>query len=284
MVFFDDKNKGAYFVVRLVCTIFTPLKNYFHFMSKNSIIALGLALCMGIGLASCRSHYEVSKVTVARTPINESFDAAIDQEAVNLITPYSQQLENTMNSVVGYAEMSMDKNRPEDLLGNLVADVLRQAGARVLGSPADVGLMNIGGIRNVLTQGDITVGNVFEILPFENALCVVRIKGSQLRKLFTQIAGRGGEAISGARIVISHGDLLSAEVGGEPLDDNKIYTLATIDYVAEGNDGMSAIREVESKDLPDNAVLRDVFMDYVKQCTARGEKITSKKEGRVTVK
>lgn len=253
-------------------------------MKKNSVLTLSLALCFCMGLASCRSHYEVTKVAVVRTPIDESFDSSQDEAVVSLIAPYKQQLEDTMNSVVGQAEMSMDKNRPEDLLGNLIADVLRQAGARVLGHPADVGLMNIGGIRNVLTQGDITVGTVFEILPFENALCVVRIKGSQLRKLFAQIAGRGGEALSGARIVISHGDLLSAEVGGEPLDDNKVYTLATIDYVAEGNDGMSAIREVESKDLPDNAVLRDVFMDYVKQCTARGEKITSKKEGRVTVK
>jgi len=246
---------------------------------------LGMVMGMALLCASCgSSHYRVSGITVSRAPINERLDAVQDAEALALITPYKNQLEGTMNSVVGQAEMSMDKNRPEDLLGNLIADVLRQAATRVLNEPAEVGLMNMGGIRNVLTEGNITVGNVFEILPFENALCVVHIKGSQLRKLFGQIAGRGGEAISGARIVISKGELLSAEVGGKPIDDNKVYTLATIDYVAEGNDGMTALRDVERKDFPENSVLRDVFMDYVKQCTARGEKVTSKVDGRVTVK
>ena len=246
-----------------------------------------ISMLVGVALmcTSCgSSHYQLSSIKVSRTSMNDQFEAVKDQEAVTLIAPFKSQLEGTMNSVIGQAAVSMDKNRPEDLLGNLIADVLRQAATRVLPQPAEVGLMNMGGIRNVLTEGDITVGNVFEILPFENALCVVKIKGSQLRKLFAQVAGRGGEAISGARIEISKGELLSAEVGGQPIDDNRIYTLATIDYLAEGNDGLTALREVESKQEPENSVLRDVFMDYVKQCTAKGEKITSKVEGRVTVK
>jgi len=251
-------------------------------MKRNYIIAL--LLTIAVAFTACRSQYEVANIAVARTPINERLDAVQDADAVALITPYKHQLEGTMNSVIGYAEMSMDRNRPEDLLGNLVADVLRQAATSVLPQPAELGLMNMGGLRNVISEGNITVGNVFEILPFENALCVVHIKGSQLRKLFSQIAGRGGEAISGAHIVISKGELISAEVGGQPIDDNRIYTLATIDYLAEGNDGMTALRDVESKEFPADAVLRDVFMDYVKQCTAKGEKISSKIEGRVTVK
>lgn len=248
---------------------------------------LAISLLIGVALmcTSCgSSHYGVTSIKVSRTSMNDRFEEVKDPEAVALIAPFKAQLEGTMNSVIGQAAVSMDRSRPEDLLGNLIADVLRQAATRVLPQPAEVGLMNIGGIRNVLSEGDITVGNVFEILPFENALCVVRIKGSQLKKLFAQVAGRGGEAISGARIEISKGELLKAEVGGQPIDDNRIYTLATIDYLAEGNDGLTALREVESKQEPENSVLRDVFMDYVKQCTAKGEKLTSKVEGRVTVK
>lgn len=252
-------------------------------MKRNFVISVLIGVTLMF--TSCgSSHYGVTSIKVSRTSINEQFEAVKDPEAVALIAPFKAQLEGTMNSVIGQAAVSMDRNRPEDLLGNLIADVLRQAATRVLPQPAEVGLMNMGGIRNVLSEGNITVGNVFEILPFENALCVVRIKGSQLRKLFAQVAGRGGEAISGARIEISKGELLSAEVGGQPIDDNRIYTLATIDYLAEGNDGMTALRDVESKQEPENSVLRDVFMDYVKQCTARGEKLTSKLEGRVTVK
>lgn len=252
-------------------------------MKKKYMI--GLLVGVALMCTSCgSSHYGVTSIKVSRTSMNERFEEVKDPEAVALIAPFKAQLEGTMNSVIGQAAVSMDRSRPEDLLGNLIADVLRQAATRVLPQPAEVGLMNMGGIRNVLSEGNITVGNVFEILPFENALCVVRIKGSQLKKLFAQVAGRGGEAISGARIEISKGELLKAEVGGQPIDDNRIYTLATIDYLAEGNDGLTALREVESKQEPENSVLRDVFMDYVKQCTSKGEKLTSKVEGRVTVK
>lgn len=254
-------------------------------MRMNSKFVLGVVAFASLMLTSCgSSHYQLNSIKVSRTSMNDRFEAVKDPEAVALIEPFKTQLEGTMNSVIGQAAISMDRNRPEDLLGNLVADVLRQAATRVLPQPAEVGLMNMGGIRNVLSEGDITVGNVFEILPFENALCVVKIKGAQLKRLFEQVAGRGGEAISGARIEISKGELLKAEVGGQPIDDERVYTLATIDYLAEGNDGMTALREAVSKEFPENSVLRDVFMDYVKQCTAKGEKLTSKVEGRVTVK
>lgn len=247
-------------------------------------ITIGWMLCAALCCTSCRSQYELTDISVTRVPIDATWDAAQDAEVVALIAPYKSQFEGMMNEVLGQAAVSMDKRRPEDLLGNLIADVLREAGARVLQHPADVGLMNMGGIRNVLTEGNITVGNVFEILPFENALCVLQLRGSQLKKLFEQIASRGGEAISGARMVMTTGrELVSVEVDGKPIDDDKVYTLATIDYLAEGNDGLTAIREVVGSDYPENAVLRDVFMDYVKQCTARGEIINSQVEGRVTV-
>lgn len=74
--------------------------------------------------------------------------------------------------------MTMEKGGPESLLSNLVADVLKGAATQVLGKPADMGLMNMGGLRNILSEGEITCGNIYEILPFENSLCVVTLKGS----------------------------------------------------------------------------------------------------------
>lgn len=77
----------------------------------------------------------------------------------------------------------MDKGNPESLLSNLVAGVLQQAAVRVLGKPADMGLVNMGGLRNILPKGDITVGEIFEILPFENSLCVLTMKGADMKRL-----------------------------------------------------------------------------------------------------
>ena len=119
--------------------------------------------------------------------------------------------------------MSMDKGAPESLLSNLVADVLRGAAAQVLGKPADMGLVNMGGLRNVLTEGPITCGNIYEILPFENSLCVVTLKGVYLKQLFESIAARGGEGVSGVklRITKSRKSCSGATVAGKPVVDDK---------------------------------------------------------------
>lgn len=179
----------------------------------------------------------------------------------------------------------MDKGAPESLLSNLVADVLRNAAAQVLGKPADMGLINMGGLRNVLTEGSITTENIYEILPFENSLCVLTMKGVYLKELFNNIAVRHGEGISGVQLLITKdGKLLQGTVGGRPIEDDQLYTIATIDYLADGNDGMTALPQAEKRECPDGATLRGLFMDYVERQTAAGKKITSRLEGRVTVK
>ena len=164
---------------------------------------------------------------------------------------YKAKIDSMMYRVVGTAEMSMDKGAPESLLSNLVADVLRGAAAQVLGKPADMGLVNMGGLRNVLTEGAVTCGNIYEILPFENSLCVVTLKGVYLNHLFENIAARGGEGVSGVQLQITKdGKLLRAAVAGKPVVDDKLYTVATIDYLADGNDGMTALIQGEKRDCP----------------------------------
>ena len=148
-----------------------------------------------------------------------------------------------------------------------------------------MGLVNMGGLRNILPAGDITVGTVYEILPFENSLCVMTMKGTHLKALLTSIASLKGEGVSGIRMEITKdGKLLNAIVGGQPIDDNKLYTVATIDYLADGNGSMEAFLQAEKRVCPEGVTLRGLFLDYVRQQTAAGKKITSALDGRITVK
>lgn len=234
--------------------------------------------------ASCRPAYEVTKVEGGRVAIDSTWDAHPDAEAMALLAPYKAKIDSVMCTVVGTAEISMDRSRPESLLSNLVADVLRESASQVLGKPADVGLVNIGGIRNSLTEGSITTEHIYEILPFENSLCVLTLKGVVLKQLFENIAARKGEGVSGIKLKISaEGKLLQGSVGGKPVVDEQMYTVATIDYLADGNDGMTALPQADKRDCPENATLRDLFMQYVKARTSAGEKISSRMEGRVEV-
>ena len=245
----------------------------------------GVLLAAAFLLSSCTSAYKVTKSEGTMVAIDSTWDVNPDAEAVALLAPYKAKVDSIMYRVVGTAEMSMDKGAPESLLSNLVADVLRNAAAQVLGKPADMGLINMGGLRNVLTEGPITTENIYEILPFENSLCILTMKGVNLKELFNNIAVRHGEGVSGVQLLITKdGKLLQGTVGGRPIEDNQLYTIATIDYLADGNDGMTALPQAEKRECPDGATLRGLFMDYVERQTAAGKKITSRLEGRVTVK
>ena len=167
--------------------------------------------------------------------MDSTWDAHPDSNAVALLAPYKEVIDK-MYDVIGVSTEKMDKGRPESLLSNLVAEVVRQAAVKVLKKPADMGLVNMGGLRSILPAGDITEANVYEILPFENSLCVMTMKGVYMKDLLTSIASLNGEGVSGIRMEITEaGKLLNATIGGSPIDDNKLYTVATIDYLADGN-------------------------------------------------
>lgn len=243
-----------------------------------------VTLAVMLMLTSCHSAYEVTKVEGDRIPIDSTWDAKPDAEALALLAPYKAKVDSIMYHVVGTAAMSMDRYRPESPLSNLVADVLRESAADVLGKSADVGLVNVGGVRNLLTEGPITTENIYEILPFENSLCVLTVKGSVLKMLFENIAAKGGEGVSGIQLKITRdGKLLQGTIDGKPVVDDQLYTVATIDYLADGNDGMIAFPQAENRECPKDATLRGLFMKYVERQTAAGKQIASRIEGRVTV-
>ncbi len=219
--------------------------------------------------------------------VTAAFDEHPDSAAIASLEPYKRMVDSIMSPVIGRSARVMDRYRPESELSNLVADILRFSAADYIGRNADVGVTNMGGLRTSLPEGDITFGNIYEITPFENTLCIVTMKGALLRQLFENIAETHGEGLSGARLEISEdGRLLTAEVGGKPLDDEKEYKVATLDYLAEGNDHMTAFLQVPDEDklLPENAGVRQLFLNYVNEQTRAGKMIDAKIEGRIRVK
>ncbi|MEG0463197.1 5'-nucleotidase [Bacteroides sp.] len=247
----------------------------------------GVALTGLLIFASCHSSRQAVEITQIKgtlIPVDSLLDARPDAQATALIAPYKAKIDSMMYAVVGESEITMPTGRPESLLSNLIADVLRESAVPVLGKPADMGLVNMGGLRSILSKGPITCGTIYEILPFENSLCVVSVKGTTLKELFTAIAAKKGEGVSGVKLTINQeGGLLNGTIGGKAVEDDKVYTVATIDYLADGNDGMAPLAQAIKRECPDKSILRDLFMDYVKQQTKSGKKITSGIEGRVVI-
>ena len=236
--------------------------------------------------SSCHSsYYTISSIEGGRIVVDKKYDTKPNSESQQIVLTYKNKVDSIMSPVIGHSLTDMSAERPESKLSNLVADILRESTTAYLGKMADVAVINMGGLRSSLPKGDVTYGNIFEITPFENTLCILTMSGKEIREVFENIASVYGEGLSGAQLEITkEGKLLSAKIAGEEIEDNKIYKVATLDYLAEGNDKMVAFKKIKDRLQPDGATLRQIFLDYVISNNAKGGKLDSKVEGRIVVK
>ena len=247
-----------------------------------SMYRCGAVVITALLLAACQGRYHVVGAEGEQLVVDARWDDAAPDRAVAMLAPFKHQIDSMMSHVVGESEVDMDRVRPESELPNLVADLLREAAREVTGRKADVGIINMGGVRTTLAKGPITMANIYEILPFENALCVLTFKGDVLLRAMEEIARRNGEGMSGVRMLIGpKKELKRVEVNGQPIRPEATYTVATVDYLAEGNDGMPSLAQYEESIFRSDRTVRTIFKEYVEQCAARGKKITSRIEGRV---
>lgn len=226
---------------------------------------------------------ELQTVKRTRFALTSKYDSTANPKTVALIERYKSRMDKQMNEVIGTAPMELAGGIPESPLLNLTADVLREAGSKFTPTRVDLGLMNDGGLRNTIRSGNITAGNIFEVFPFDNQMVVLTLNGKDLKELFTYLAKIGGGGISGAKLTITDGKIAELFVGASALDENRNYTLSTIDYLADGNDGMVMLKKAKSRKQT-GLLLRDVMMNYVRTTTQQGKQITSGVDGRISLK
>lgn len=253
--------------------------SYLFRMNKQSI----LIACLAILLLSCKQAYHVTGMTGTLVAMDSTFDARPHREMQSLVMSYKTGLDREMNEVIGYSAQFMDYKRPESLLTNLTSDVMKAYGDAHLPTGADVGVMNVHGHRATLPKGEITVGNLYEIYAFDNAITFLELKGSDLKKIFDAYARIGGAGISSnVRLVTEEGKVKNVTIDGRPISDEAVYHIVTLDYLAEGNDNMAAFRNALSQ-YNTGTTLRDVMIEYVKEQTRRGEEIVSALDGRIVI-
>lgn len=263
-------------------------------MMKQKTYLLLLAVCT-LGCAtittSCKSHYQLNTtqgVTRTRILIDERWDATPDAKAAAWLSPYKSKVDSIMSPVVGRVAHDMAAQRPESDLSNLLADIMVWA-AKDYGETVDFGVYNMGGIRAALNKGDVTWGDVLAIAPFENKICFLTLSGKDVLELFHNMACTGGEAVSKeVRLEIEtygnlQGKVLSATVNGKPIDPNASYRIATIDYLAQGNDQMTAFKLKTNFNAPSAETnnSRFIILNYFKKHLAEGKTIDAKVEGRI---
>ena len=210
-------------------------------------------------------------------------DASIpdDPDVEKMLAPYSGRV-RALSAVIGKLDGPLEKeNVGAGTLRNFVTDGLRSFAQTKLNKPIALVIMNAGGLRkNQIAAGDLRATDIFELLPFENALVAVDVTGADLAKLLAAVVR---DAQSGARIQYKWNDqnrpeFLSGKLMGEngqeqEIDPNKIYTVVTIDYLLKVGGGAYAVLKEAKSVAPLNITLRDAIMEYVKAETAAGRMI-----------
>jgi len=239
-----------------------------------------------LAVTSCApKHYQLTGVERTRIIVDSRYDQQPD-EAAAFIAPYKRVNDSIMGPVMGRVAHNMHPARPESDLSNLLADILVWASKDYNEQPV-LGVYNMGGIRADLTKGDVTYGDVLNVAPFENKISFITLTGEQLLELFAQMAKSGGEGVSkGTQLVISKdGRLLSARLHGKEIDPKADYRVATLNYLLEGNDKLSAFRKGSNKVAPDDKSnnTRFLIMNYFRDKQARGEVVDAQVEGRIII-
>lgn len=238
---------------------------------------------LAILLFSCKQPYYVTQVSGTIVKMDSTFDIQPDRKMQALVQSYKTVLDREMDEIIGYSAQYMDYKRPESLLTNLTSDVMKAYGDEHLPNGADVGVMNVHGHRATLPKGEITMGNLYEIYSFDNAITFLELRGSDLKKIFDAYARIGGAGISSnVKLVTEGGKVKSVSIDGRPILDDKVYHIVTLDYLAEGNDNMSAFRNALLR-VDTGVTLRDVMIGYVREQTRRGNEIVSTLDGRIVI-
>lgn len=239
--------------------------------------------CAAFLLLSCSPQYRITKMSGTIVEMDDTFDEHPQLKMQSLVNTYKTELDRKMNVVIGRSKQFMDYKRPESLLTNLTSDVMKSYGDEHMPGGETIGVMNVHGHRSTLPEGDITIGNLYEIYSFDNTITFLELKGSDLDKMFDAYARIGGAGISSnVKLVIQNRKVKNVTIDGKPIDPGKIYHIVTLDYLAEGNDNMGAFRNAVSSDNT-GLTLRDLMIDWVKEQTRRGEEVESVLDGRIVV-
>ncbi|MEG1556607.1 MAG: 5'-nucleotidase C-terminal domain-containing protein [Bacteroidales bacterium] len=226
--------------------------------------------------------------------LDSSFSKNEDVKMKTYIEHLHQGLAKKMNEVIAEAPVEMRSFSPQSPLSNYLTDVLVEITNSFCTAhnelPIDLSLLNFGGIRSYIPQGNVTVETLFNIFPFDNKIVIISLKGSELKKIFNRFTYKDNEPYSQVTIEYDNGIPRRIDVDHNKIEDHKIYRLATIDFIQMGGDKILSNIAFENV-TPTDWLLRDAFIQYIKkmnektkQASGKSYQITAPLSNRVIIK
>ncbi|MGJ5642094.1 5'-nucleotidase C-terminal domain-containing protein [Formosa sp. S-31] len=223
---------------------------------------------LALTFLGCKSDkFKLVKIEGNQIEISDSLK--LDQDLSDFIKPYHDHLKKELDSVLAYSPQTYTKDDGEynTAIGNLIADIIYEEGNPVFksrtGHDIDLVILNHGSIRAPISKGNITLSTAYEIMPFENNIVVVAVKGKNIIDATRYLSkSKKAHPISKLKLAInSNQDILEASINGKNIDQEKTYYVATNDYLYNGGDHMTFFKPNDSAYILHYKV-RNAMIDY----------------------
>ncbi len=236
-----------------------------------------LLLFFLIVFPSCKTwspdHYKTTSIKLKENKLDNN-----SLEEVYL--SYKDKLDKEMKVKVASLANTLTKQKPESSLGNHAAEITFTQTEQYLNQRIDFAIVNYGGLRvPLIDQGALMVEDAFELMPFDNYLVLMELDGATTTLLFNHMAQQGGWPIHNASYVIKDGHAESIRINNKPLNLNNTYKVALSDYLANGGDNCSFLREMPYTNTA--VFFRDAIIAFWKAQEKQNRSVTARIDGRV---
>src|SRR5574344_314301 len=248
-----------------------------------------IVLSLFISLPSIAQNYK--RAEWSRVKMDENYDCKkreLKKLKTHIIIEKYKPAIDSLYKVIGHSTTEIERFPPESPLSNFTADAIRSTADKYLEKKGetektDMAVTNCGGIRTSIPAGDISTADIMSVFPFENRVVIVNIQGKYIRQMMQNFARTHRvEALSGVEVVINNGKLEKCLIGGSPIDDNKIYRVATIDFLMAGGDNVFSFKN-NNGIVETGVLIRESIIKMIIDETAAGRDINPQKDGRVKI-
>lgn len=227
---------------------------------------------------SCSTYYQPQTLRYHNYDITNTHK--LDSSLIYLLKPYADSLNKSMNDVIAEVEMRMEKKQPESSLGNFLADAYLFMAREKFDRKIDFAVMAPGGIRlPSIEPGPLRRGTIYEVMPFDNLMVLVTIKGELLKEYFNRMAAEGGTGVAGLRFVIRDKKAEDIYINNKPYDPSASYTMVNSDY-SVNNPNASWLYQGAVRRNTDY-LMRDAIIDFAIHLQKNGDKIGNNLKNRI---
>ena len=218
-------------------------------------------------ITSCGDNLQLFKAETSRIEINSEIN--IDSTILKFIEPYKKNIEKDLFTTFAYSPYTLDKKDGElnTAIGNMMADAVLELSSPVFklkkNKNIDFVLLNYGGIRSIISKGNINEKTAYNLMPFENEVVVTKLIGNDIYKLIDYLRKvKRAHPISGLKLELDKNyELINAEINNKDIDIKKYYYVATSDFLLNGGDKMDFFNKSSENTFLDYKI-RDLLIDY----------------------